>query len=93
MRIRQATTYDLLCVLALLQYFIEVLHGYKWKKEWILKALYNIRNHHSQNEDLWTIIINVCNKHAVFAEKHTLLSIIGDFQLQVDNQLQEMSKY
>ena len=93
MRIRQSSTFDLLCILASLQYFFEVLHGYKWKKEWVLKALYTIRNHHSQNEDLWTFLINICKKSSVFTDKCAFLLVIEKFQSQVDKQLADMNVY
>ena len=93
MRIRQGSTFDLLCILASLQYLFEVLHGYKWKKEWVLKGLYTIRNHHSQNEDLWTLLINICNKSSVFTDKCAFLLVIEKFQSQVDKQLTEMNVY
>ena len=93
MRIRQGSTFDLLCILASLQYLFEVLHGYKWKKEWVLKGLYTIRNHHSQNEDLWTLLINICNKSSVFTDKCAFLLVIEKFQSQVDKQLADMNVY
>ena len=57
MRIRKGSSYDILCVIAVLQYIYEISCSLKWDQSWIRKALFKMCSHKSQQSDLWVWIL------------------------------------
>ena len=57
MRIRKGSSYDILCVIAVLQYVYEISCSLKWDQSWIRKALFKMCSHKSQQSDLWVWIL------------------------------------
>ena len=53
MRIKKGSSYDILCVIAVFQYFYEVLSVLKWERSWIRKAIFRMSAHRSQQSDIY----------------------------------------
>ena len=87
MRIRIGSSFDIFCIASVMEYIYEILYGYQWSRNWVVKAINKTRNHHSQSYELWTCILRDISCSKLLNSKIKLEEYIDHLETNIDEHI------
>ena len=70
-----------------MEYIYEILYGYQWSRNWVVKAINKTRNHHSQSYELWTCILRDISCSKLLNSKVKLEEYIDYLETNIDEHI------